>query len=303
MTVYSILTMVDIPAHVRSMPNPNPSEHKHFSLNAKHLPIALEKLPGASLTKKKKPSPSSKTKPGRAAKALKEMRLKVYHVIPGEKLTLAQMAKECKMLGADGKPSASSYQYTEESVGDFFPLDKVRQVTPPLSRRGIPVAEIERKLLGETSQVEGNAKPVVGSSPGQSSRVRSVPVVTREFALLILKGEFEIHQLVKAPTADKQWEIPGVVIDWQSIPRASDQTIIFDVLDGSGRQIAVDKLDRKLVDGKSYVWTVDGKSMFFSRWLGGVMIAREGPDFGRVLPFDPEVCTVLGRVIKSLNDE
>lgn len=298
MHTYTILTMVPPFGHVRPMTDAavgNERERRHFSLSPKISPVA-------KLTQKKKTSTApSKAGPGRAARALKEMRIKVYHVIPGEKLTLAQMAKECKMLGADGKPSASSYQYTEERVGDFFPLDVVNTVIPPLSRRGVPVAEIKRRLLGEISQVVANASPVV-PSPSDSG-TRKVPVVTRESALRILMGEFDIQQIVDAPTADEQWGMQGVVIGWESVPGASDKTIMFHVLDGSRSQIAVDPGDRMLVDGKSYVWTVDGKSMFFSRWSRGVMIAREGSEFGNVLPFDAEACQILGRVIKLITDE
>lgn len=157
--------------------------------------------------------------------------------------------------------------------------------------------------MGEISQVVGNAAPVVRSHPGSSSQMREVPVVTRQAALKILRGEYDILQLIEAPTAIQQWESTGLVIGWQTLPSVSDQTLIFDVLDGSGSQIAVDGADKVLVDGRSYVWTVDGKSMFFCLWQGGVMIAREGPEFGRAIPFDREVCTVLGRVVKSIKNE
>lgn len=263
---------------------------------------------GADLSPRKPTGtqPPSKPTPGKAARALKRMREEVKFRIPNQPLTLKQMASECGILGSDGKPSASSYQYIEESVRDKFDMDRVDQIKGPLIKRGISIEQIVRELVGETGLLVSPARNAVRSSPNDILGARRVPVVSRHDALRILRGDVDILELLKAPTAqrwDTRKEVVLGMVALSKLEAASDRTIAFDVLDGKGSQIAVDGEDRELVDGKSYVWTIDNEAMFFSVWSNGRMIMREGPENGRSVPFDPASYIVLGRVVRFIGIE
>lgn len=127
--------------------------------------------------------------------------------------------------------------------------------------------------------------------------------MSQEGAIRFLRGEFEILDFVKAFTSDPSRDLMEMVADWQPFSGANEHTVWYDLRDGSGNQIVVDRSQRELVNGRSYVWTEDGTVLLFGRWQGNVMVARTAPFIGRALPFNPKTSEILGRVIKSMIDE
>lgn len=234
---------------------------------------------------------------GKGARALRALRERVKNNPNFPELTFAQMAFECGFLDEDGKGVASTYQYNErEFTKEYFSKDKVDRFKIPLVKRGIPEAEIYRVLMG-----------VPNSSPARiidvsscSGTGRRVPVISRDAALRISRGELVLGPIAKLDSAAIQnLEAAGVIMGWESYRGVGDQTVIMEVLDGLGTEIVVDLSDKTLIEGKQYVLR-HGDQMTFVTLENGMVIAEEGPHVNEALEFGKMVPVVFGRVVKTI---
>lgn len=78
-------------------------------------------------------------------------------------------------------------------------------------------------------------------------------------------------------------------------------TAIFDVADGRGGRVAVDRSDTRLAEGRSYVLALGRyRALVYATCRGGRMAGAAGPGAGTPVPFDPASDTVVGRVVYSI---
>jgi len=221
----------------------------------------------------------ARTPRGPASLALKEMRVSV-------RLSQRQMAAET------GLGKQSSYQYLEDDYKkDYFDVSTVRYLIEPLAKRGIPRSEIEKRLLGTTAS---------GVSFPPNDDGRDVPVLSRAAAADVARGKLNVSGLKKLPTARlRRLEDDAVVLGWYRLRDVSDETLVLDVEDGAGSQVAVDPGQKALEEGRSYVFsaTRDPVALSLGTWRSGCMVLQEGVALGRAVPFDPEEGIVLGRVV------
>lgn len=251
-----------------------------------------DELVEVQMIKRKEPA-------GRAARALRDLRLRVKKHPNKPELTLAQMSKECGFYNKAGDTPPSTYQYNErEFTGDYFTKDKVDKFKIPLVERGIPEAEIYAVLTGFPNTFPLRHPEV----DFPTSTARRVPVISRDAALRISRGELTLGAIAKLdPAVIQKLEAAGAIMGWESLRGVSDQTVILEVLDGLGTEIAVDLSDKVLVDGRQYVLR-HGDKMVFVTYEEGMLIAEEGPEINKPLEFGKQVPIVLGRVCKVIQN-
>lgn len=236
----------------------------------------------------------SKPTAGKAAHALKAFRERVYEVPGFPKLTHKQMAVEANFVNRLGKVSASSYQYNEDVYPrDFFTLDQVRKFMTPLTRRGIPEAEIFRVLVGF---VPVSSTPTFHVDWPSGTDVRGVPVLSRKTVYRLAKGEITLGKVGSLePAAITELEAAGLIMGWLKLPDASDDTVIMELEDGSGSRLVVDRADRDLVDGESYVFLL-GDGMIYAEYRDQVLYSEEGATYGDEVQLNNRMPVPFGKV-------